>query len=286
MKELKGKLVLITGAGSGIGRLMAVEFAAEGSNLLLWDIQYNLLEETQKIILADSRVDKSIKIELKHCDLSKKDQIYKAAEETLATHEAVDILVNNAGIVSGKKFLDVDDSMIERTMNVNIMAHMWLAKKFLPPMIKQNSGHIVSIASAAGLNGVAGLADYCASKFAAVGFDESIRLELQKQNINVKTTVVCPYYINTGMFDGVSTKINWLMPILDPHHVVSEIMRAVKNDIPVLYLPRLLYYVQLLKVLLPTSVSDWMNKVLGISSSMDEFKGRGSNWAVGDKKTN
>jgi hypothetical protein len=89
-------------------------------------------------------------------------------------------LVNNAGIVSGKSFLEVDDSMVERTMAVNSMAHMWLAKKFLVPMMSRNSGHIVTIASAAGLNGVAGLADYCASKFAAFGFDESIRLELQK----------------------------------------------------------------------------------------------------------
>jgi len=72
----------------------------------------------------------------------------------------------------------------------------------------------------------------------------------------------------------------------DPHYVVSEILRAVKNDVAVLYLPRILYYVQLLKVLVPTSVSDWLNKVLGISSSMDEFKGRGSSWAIGDKKNN
>jgi len=79
---------------------MAVEFAAEGSNLLLWDIQYNLLEETQKIILSDSRVDKSIKIELKHCDLSKKEHIYNAAEETLAAHQAVDVLGKSVELAS------------------------------------------------------------------------------------------------------------------------------------------------------------------------------------------
>ena len=80
-------------------------------------------------------------------------------------------------------------------------------KAFLPAMVARNSGHIVSIASSAGLFGVTGLADYCASKFAAVGFDESLRFELEAMGkTGVHTTVVCPYYINTGMFDGVQTR--------------------------------------------------------------------------------
>ena len=80
-------------------------------------------------------------------------------------------------------------------------------KAFLPAMVARNSGHIVSIASSAGLFGVTGLADYCASKFAAVGFDESLRFELEAMGkTGVHTTVVCPYYINTGMFDGVRTR--------------------------------------------------------------------------------
>lgn len=80
-------------------------------------------------------------------------------------------------------------------------------KAFLPDMMKRNSGHIVSIASSAGLFGVAGLADYCASKFAAVGFMESIRAELAAMGLTgIHTTVVCPYFINTGMFDRVRSK--------------------------------------------------------------------------------
>ena len=80
-------------------------------------------------------------------------------------------------------------------------------KSFLPSMLARNHGHIVTIASAAGLFGVNGLVDYCASKYAAVGFDESLRAELWVQKkTGVHTTVVCPFYINTGMFDGVSSR--------------------------------------------------------------------------------
>jgi all-trans-retinol dehydrogenase (NAD+) len=136
--------------------------------------------------------------------------------------------VNNAGIVSGKSLLEVDDARAELTVQVNTIAHFWTAKAFLPGMLKRNHGHVVSIASAAGIVGVAGLADYCASKFGAVGFNESLRLELRKLGTNVKTTVVCPYYIDTGMFTGVQTKFSWLLPILQPSYVVSLIISSVK----------------------------------------------------------
>ena len=94
--------------------------------------------------------------------------------------------------------------MIERTIAVNTTSHLYLIKEFLPDMIKNKRGHIVSIASLAGLAGVPALSDYCASKFGAVGIDESIRLELKKQKLykHIRTTVICPFFINTGMFDG------------------------------------------------------------------------------------
>ena len=80
-------------------------------------------------------------------------------------------------------------------------------KSFLPDMMSRNHGHIVTVASSAGFIGVTGLADYCASKFAAVGFDESLRFELEAQGKDgIHTTVVCPFFINTGMFEGAKTR--------------------------------------------------------------------------------
>ncbi|TSL34542.1 Epidermal retinol dehydrogenase 2 [Bagarius yarrelli] len=111
----------------------------------------------------------------------------------------ITILVNNAGIVTGTKFLQCPDTHIEKTMEVNTMAHFWTCKAFLPAMIAANHGHVVSIASSAGLIGVSGLA--------AVGFAESMALELLAIGCNgVKTTIVCPFFINTGMFEGAVTK--------------------------------------------------------------------------------
>lgn len=98
--------------------------------------------------------------------------------------------------------------MIERSFNVNVVAHFWTVKAFLPTMIEKDHGHIVTIASMAGYVGIAKLIDYCSSKFAAVGFDEALRLELEMMGVeNVQTTVICPYFIQaTGMFDDVNSR--------------------------------------------------------------------------------
>jgi len=280
MKNLKNQVVLITGAGSGLGRLMAQRFAEEGSILLLLDIRLDLIEETKRLINASHP---EISVRLYHCDLSEREEIYRVSEtiikELTTENRNVDVLVNNAGIVSGKPFLEVSDELVQKTMNVNVMAHMWLAKKFLPIMLNKNHGHLVTIASAAGIFGVAGLADYCASKFAAVGFDESLRQELLKLNISgVKTTCVCPFYINTGMFEGVKDPF---LPLLEPKWVVDQIMKAIKNDKEVLYLPWSLVLFGLMKAVLPAWFSDWLGKFLGINKSMEDFKGRGTAWVLG-----
>jgi all-trans-retinol dehydrogenase (NAD+) len=192
MKDLVGKVTLITGAASGLGRLMAIRFGEAGAVLVLWDIQLEMLEETKALVLA-AKADAVVHVF--KCDLSQREEIYAVGEQVQETVGKVDILVNNAGIVSGRNFLACPDVLIERTMAVNIMAHMWLAKKFLPAMIEANSGtcdeerrasngnvgHIVTISSASGTTGVPGLADYCASKWAATGFDEAIRMELKNE---------------------------------------------------------------------------------------------------------
>lgn len=89
---------------------------------------------------------------------------------------------------------------MEKTIAINTTSHFYTVREFVPNMIKENKGHIVTIASAAGIVGVNGLADYCASKFGAVGFNESLRMELNYAKSKVRTTCICPYYINTGMF--------------------------------------------------------------------------------------
>lgn len=270
-KNIAGEVVLITGAGSGIGRLMAQEFAARSTVLVLWDINQEGMKETARLAKSNgaSRVHYYI------CDCSDKNEVYRVADQVKREVGDVSILVNNAGIVTGKKFMDAPDSLIEKTMDVNIMAHFWTYKAFLPAMIANNHGHLVSIASSAGLIGVNGLADYCASKFAAVGFAESVGLELLATGKDgVKTTIVCPYFINTGMFDGCQTKWPKLLPILNPDYVAKKIIHAVLTDQVYLLLPRSMYLIAGLKNVLNMKQAIVLGQYLGAFNLMDAFRGR------------
>ena len=148
------------------------------------------------------------------CNLAERASIEAAAARTLQEHGAVDILINNAGIVDGKRLLEATDAEIERTFAVNTLALFRTVRAFLPGMLAQGAGHIVTIASASGIAAVPRLADYSASKAAAIAFDESLRLELKHDGAPVRTTVVCPFYIRTGMFEGVRTRFPLLLPIM------------------------------------------------------------------------
>jgi len=269
-KDLNGKTVLITGAGSGLGRLMAIQFAKLGCKLVLLDINQQGLEEVAKEVVKQ----KGLKPFTASCDVSDKDSVKAMAKKVKTEVGVVDILVNNAGIVAGGYALDLRDDQVERVMRVNTLAVIWMIRAFLPDMMEQNSGHLVTIASAAATSGVAKLADYCASKWATFGYHESIRMELKKLGkTGVKTTVVCPYYINTGMFDGVKSKFP-LLPIMEPDYVVSNIMRAVKTNQEELMLPSLIGYSALVRTLLSPSIRDIVADWIGISTSMDEFAGK------------
>ncbi|XP_013380984.1 epidermal retinol dehydrogenase 2 isoform X1 [Lingula anatina] len=270
MKDITEDTVLVTGAGSGIGRLMAIKFAKKGAKLVLWDINETAIEETATEIKKYGG-----RVFTYKCDLSKRDEIYTVAEKVKQDGLDVTILVNNAGIVTGKKYLDCPDNMIEKTMAVNSMAHFWTVKAFLPSMLRKNHGHIVSIASSAGLVGVTGLADYCASKFAAVGFDESLKYELNAMGKDgVHTTVVCPYYINTGMFEGVKTRFPKVLPIVNQDYAASRIVDAVLINQEIVYIPRVLYFFLALKGLIPVKVGLLLAQAFGINNCMDDFKGR------------
>ena len=268
MTDINGSRALITGAASGIGRLLATELGKAGAGLALWDIDAQGLGAVQAE-LRGAGCDADIYV----CDLTRREDIEAVAAQTLARSGPVDILVNNAGIVSGKSLLDISPAEIERTFQVNTLALFWTAKAFLPGMLERDRGHLVTIASAAGLAGTSKLTDYCSSKFAAVGFDESLRVELKRQNSKIVTTVVCPFYTDTGMFEGVRTRFPWLLPILDPAYVVTRTVRAIEKDRRRLIMPRFVYS-GLPSRLLPVDWFDALMAFFGISHSMDEFRGR------------
>jgi all-trans-retinol dehydrogenase (NAD+) len=269
MTNIRGSRALITGAASGIGRLLATEMGKAGASLVLWDIDAKGLGAVRgELRGAGCEADTYV------CDLTRREDVEAVAAETLARSGPVDILVNNAGVVSGKNLLEISPAEIEQTFQVNTLALFWTARAFLPGMLERNRGHLVTVASAAGLAGTSKLTDYCSSKFAAVGFDESLRVELKRQGSKVVTTVVCPFYTDTGMFAGVRTRFPWLLPILDPEYVVRRTVHAIEKDRRRLVMPGFVYTGWPTR-LLPVAWFDALMAFFGISHSMDEFRGRG-----------
>lgn len=268
MTRFQDAHVLITGAARGIGRLLALGAAARGARLTLLDRDGPGLAGVRAELQGLGADAAGYRV-----DLADRPAFQETAARVLAERGPVDILVNNAGVVTGKPLLECPDEAIERTFRVNALALFWSVRAFLPAMLGRGRGHVVTIASAAGLGGTSRLTDYCASKFAAVGFDESLRLELRRLGHPIRTTVVCPWYIDTGMFQGVRTRFPRLLPILEPDYVARRILDAVAGNRRRLVLPRFVMAVLVVRIL-PLGLFDGVMRFFGVDKSMDEFAGR------------
>ncbi|XP_023029298.1 estradiol 17-beta-dehydrogenase 11 [Leptinotarsa decemlineata] len=247
-KNISGEIALVTGGGGGLGRLLALRLAKLGATVVLWDINANGVEETIGLVKGIGGKAYGYK-----CDIADNDEVYRVAKKTQEEVGEVTILINNAGVVSGELLLNTPDHLIKRTFDVNIIAHFWTVKAFLPKMIEKDHGHIITVASMAGLIGVPKLVDYCASKYAAVGFDESLKIELETLGIKgVKTSVVCPYFIQqTGMFDNIDSKI---FPCLKSNDVADRIILALRREENFVTIPGSFRYFGSLKPLMPWEV--------------------------------
>lgn len=268
MADFSNKITLITGGACGLGRFIALKMVARGSHVVLWDIADESLTE-----IATEMSAAGYQATLYHCDVSDREMVYDTADKVRNQVGRVDILMNNAGVVSGRPFLECTDEQLRRTMEVNALAHFWTVKAFLPDMVRANSGYIVTIASAGGIVGSAGLVDYAASKFAAFGFDEALRAELKKQKLNIHTVVVCPYFMKGDMFEGVKTRFSFLLPILNAEQVSERIVNTIARKKRRLIMPPLVYATWPLR-LLPVAIFDKAATFLGINDAMDQFRGR------------
>lgn len=266
--SLNDSTVLITGGGSGIGRLMALECARHGARIVIWDLD----AANGRAVAAELRAA-GFEATSQAVNVADDAAVAKAARAVITELGGVDVLINNAGIVNGKPLLEGTNDDIRRTFDVNVVAHYWTTRAFVPGMIERNRGRVVTIASASGLVGVSKLTDYSASKHAVIGFTESLRNELRGAGSAVNTLTVNPFYISTGLFDGVATKVPWLLPILKPEAVASAVVRAIESNALTLNLPRLVGIVPVLRFL-PTRAFDWVADLLGVNQTMDQFRGR------------
>ncbi|XP_008048019.1 short-chain dehydrogenase/reductase family 16C member 6 [Carlito syrichta] len=270
-KNIAGEIVLITGAGSGLGRLLALHFASHGAILVLWDINEEGNMETCR--LAKEKGD--VKVFVYKCDCSNRLEVYRVADQVRKEVGDVTILINNAGVVTGKLFLNIPDHMVERSFLVNALSHFWTCKTFLPAMIKNNHGHLVCISSVAGLTGTNRLSDYSASKFAAFGLAESLFLELtMRKKTDIKTTIICPYFIKTGMFKGCQTKYPLLLPLLEQEYVAKRVFDAILEEQVYVMIPKFIYFALILKQIISPKMMIALGEYLGADTCMSSFQGR------------
>jgi short-subunit dehydrogenase len=280
MTKIANRSVLITGGAAGIGKLIAERCLKQRAyKVILWDINEAKLLETKEDF-AKNGYDILTDV----VDVADMNDIIRAAEALKKEIGTLDILFNNAGIVVGKRFEEHSHRDVAKTIDINVSGVMHVALEFLPGMIDQNEGHIINLASAAGLIPNPNMSVYAASKWAVVGWSESLRLEQEENNTGVKITTVMPSYINTGMFDGVKSPM--LTPIMEPDFIVDKIMQAVKNDEIILMEPFMTKTIPLLRGILPTRAFDYIaGKIFGVYKTMETFKGKPKEEAVPDKET-
>ena len=195
--DFKNKVVLITGASSGIGKQTAIEFAKLGSNIILVARRKNKLEQVENELKQFN-----VKTLVCSCDVSKKDQVEKMSKIVLEKFNSIDILVNNAGFAIYGSVYDLSVNDIESQMETNYFGMVYCTKNFLPLMLEKKSGHIVNVASVAASFGLPGIASYCASKFAMLGFSEGLKHELSGTGVGI--TVVSPIMVKTDFFEHPS----------------------------------------------------------------------------------
>ena len=266
MSQFAGATVLITGGASGIGKIMTRLALERRARVVVWDINPQALAALAEGFSRKGQLHTYV------VDVAKATEIERTAAQMIAEGLEVDIVVNNAGIIVGKHFEHHSPADIQRTIDINTTAPMLIAAHFLPGMLARDRGHVCNIASSAGLIANPKMTVYAGSKWGLVGWSDSLRLELEQLGKGVRVTSILPYYINTGMFDGVESRI----PILDPESASLTIIRAIEQDKRLVTLPGYIYRLtRIAQGLLPIGAFDWVaGKVLGIYRTMDGFRGR------------
>ena len=272
MRNVEGRTVLITGAAMGMGRLYARHAVAErAAAVVLWDLDAATLETTRAELAAGGA-----NVLAQVVDVSSADAVANAARELHEANVHPDIVINNAGVVRGKPFWEHDplaDS--EFIIRINVLGPMHVAQAFLPAMIAAGrQARILNVASASGQLSVPRMSVYTGSKWAVIGWSDSLRLELEREGHgHVRVTTLIPSYIKTGMFDGARAPL--LTPLLEPEYVVDKAWAAMKAGRPRLMLPWSVGLSRMLSGLLPLRAWDWLaGRVFGVYSSMDAFTGR------------
>jgi len=269
VKTLSGKRVLITGAASGIGKAIAHAFARRGAELVLSDLNEPLLKTTAGELAATGAKVSSYKLDVTDTAAitAFKDQVHRDGGP-------IDVLVNNAGLVFGGALLEVPLEKHFLTYRVNTLGMVAMTHAFLSDLISRPDAHLVNLASASGFIGLPLGSTYASSKWAAIGFSESVAVELELLgHKHVHVTTVCPSYVSTGLFDGAKPPL--FTSMLTADKLAEKVAQAVLANRPSIKTPWLVAVTPALKGLMPFRAFNWMASILGANTSMTEWKGRG-----------
>ena len=193
MKSFQNKVAIITGAGSGLGRALAIQLNQAGAHLALCDLNMTGLDETRALL-----INPSLKSTLHRVDVASREQMQKFAEEVITQHGQVDLLINNAGISLTPKFFDdITEEQFEKVININLWGVYHGVRAFLPHLRQRPEAAIVNMSSLAGLVGLPTYAPYVMSKFAVRGLSETLQSELS--NTHIAVTVVFPGGVKTNI---------------------------------------------------------------------------------------
>jgi short-subunit dehydrogenase len=267
-RSLKGQRVLITGAASGIGEAAALAFAAQGARVVLVDIDAAGLDRVAAAVAARGGEAATYV-----ADMASAEQVAELAARVTGEHGPVDVLVNNAGVAVVAPFAETRPEDLEWILGVNVWGALRLTRAFLPAMIARGAGHVVVVASLAGLVGAPGMVAYSTTKFALVGFAESLRLELNGTGVGV--TTVCPGYVRTNLSRATRYGNEGFRRFLDDapawygmskEHVAGEIVEAVirRRSLVVLGPEKVGWWLKRLAPETTLTVLEWLARRAGI----------------------
>ncbi|ESP00211.1 hypothetical protein LOTGIDRAFT_200993 [Lottia gigantea] len=264
-KDINGEIVLITGAGHGIGREFALEFSRLGARVVLWDINKDNNDSVADEIRALGREAHAYT-----CDVTNFDDVHRVGQQVREDVGEVGILVNNAGILYGGALLDMKPKHIQRTFEVNTLAQFWTVKEFLPYMMERNKGHIVNVASMSAKSGTAYLVDYSSSKYAVYGYTESLKEEIDRLGKNgVITSCVCPMFVSSGLVQR--PKDRFATKILTPKETAVSAVDGILRNRDIVYVPQNIWFKMIIQSLLTTKARDLLKKFgdFGITPQYD-----------------
>lgn len=263
--EPKFDIVLITGGVTGLGRNIVQDLKYRNAKIVVLDIKMPTEEEKVPGVLYYK------------CDVSDRQQILQTQKIVQREVGIVTVLINNAGITTGKTVLDLSFLEIEKTIQVNLLSSFYTIKAFLPDMILKQRGYIITIASVLGYMSPARLSAYGASKSGLIALHESLTYELGSPSLNphgIKTLLICPGQLKTGMFKGVRTPSTILAPELDPKFVAASVVRAIEQGRRgEIKLPLYGKFIPIFRAF-PWPIVEVARKLSGIDKSMEEFKAK------------